>query len=207
MQVMKQVGVERLLVVGDCLGARASLVCAAESEDIEALLMLVPMVRDATKGKDEEWASQYGIGHYLRRAIQPSTWKRLTDPVVRRSYRRVAKAKLEHLLSRVNQKPTDAGESPERADSWVSDMFLDLFKTAISKGISIDILFGSKDTERRGDFDAASRGRLGTIVEEAGSQVTMVTVDGSVAGITDLGAQTAIIEYATSWATSRSGGP
>lgn len=199
-RVMHQTGIDRLYIVGDCLGARASLVCAGDTGGIEALLMLVPMVRDATKGKDEEWAAEYGVSHYLRRALQPSTWRGITNPTVRRNYLRVAKAKIEQLRKPQPAKVSSGFEDVGAEDAWVSEMFLELFEAALRRGIGIDIIFGAEDAERIGDFEAARKGRLGEMIKGAGDQVTIHNVTGSVAGITDLVAQQEIIDYAENWA-------
>lgn len=199
-QVMHDVGLDRVYIVGDCLGARASLVCASDTDGIEALLMLVPMVRDATKGKDEEWAAEYSVTHYLRRAVQPSTWKGIANPTVRRNYVKVAKAKINQLRSRQATTVGNGASEGVREEAWVSDMFLELFEAALRRGVDMHILFGADDTERIEDFEAARRGRLGTMIEAAGDQVTIHTVTGSVAGITDLDAQQEVIDYAENWA-------
>ena len=198
---MSAQGVQRYVLVGDCLGARASAVCGSRVAGIEGLFLLNVMVHDGTKDKAEEWARKYRLGHYILRALRWSTVSKLGDPVMRRAYVRVAWAKLKHAAGLSRESRTTAHRDPHGTPETprASRDFLEPLEATLRRGVEVCFVFGDADEERIGEFESARRGRLGRILDEADSLVEVGTVAGGLADVPDLEAQDAIIERVAEW--------
>jgi pimeloyl-ACP methyl ester carboxylesterase len=198
-EFMRLQGLSRFGLLGACLGARASLVCASSMSDVESLFLMSATVHDARiGGKDEEWAERYGVTHYLRRAVQWRTLRKLRDPVIRRAFVRVAAAKIKRVLGGAKNRLVVPGQGPSGVT--VSKNFLKPLKGALDGGTRVLFVFGDKDEERLGEFEMARGGALGEILMAAGSPATIDTVKGTIAATRDIEAQQAIIERAAEWA-------
>lgn len=198
-------GPERVVLVGDCLGARACLVCAARLDDIEGVYALSVVVNDGTMDRAQEWAATYGLGHYVRRALRFSTLRKLGDPVLRKAYLKVATAKMKSML-RLSQEPKvveQMAHSEDRKQVKVSENFLGPVEATLKRGVRVNFVFGDEDDERIARFNDAREGRLGQILADAGPLAEVSTVPGGLANVPDITAQDAIVEDVASWASSR----
>lgn len=192
-------GLERFVLVGDCLGARAALDAGTDMAGIEALFLMSPMVYDGRMGKDEEWAEAYGLGHYVRRALQWRTIRKLADPALRRAYFRVGVTKMRKVMG-LSRMP---GDSQGGDESSVSTGFLDPLGQVLGSGARVNFVFGTADDERRSEFEDARSGRLGSLLEEAGDRVEVSTVEGGIAAHMNLEAQEGLIDRLERWLGER----
>lgn len=202
---MNDQGLDRILLIGDCLGARACLVCAARLEGIEGVYAISVVVNDGTMDRAQEWAATYGVGHYVRRALRLSTLRKLRDPVLRKAYVKVGRAKLKNLLG-LSQEPkvVERMAGPEdRKKVNASENFLRPVEATLRRGVTIDFVFGAEDEERIARFDDARDGQLGEIIARSGSLVEVMTLAGCLANVPDIEAQDAVVEDLAAWASSR----
>ena len=201
---MEEQGFRRLILVGDCLGARASLVSHSHVESLEGIVLLVPLVHDGSKAAEERWAESYGLTHYLKRGFRWQTLKNLRNPTLRRGYVRVGRAKLTQVSKRGGRtaRSSMAPGSTSTGYTDVSPRFTKPLSQVLDRGVPLDFVFGSRDSERRGEFDDARQGRLGEILGDAGPLVSISVVSGSLAGIPDLEAQVGVIDHIEGWITS-----
>lgn len=201
---IREEGPQRVVLVGDCLGARACLVCAARLADIEGVYALSVVVNDGTMDRAQEWAATYGLGHYVRRALSMNTLRKLGDPVLRKAYLKVATAKMKSML-RLSQEPKvveQMADSEDRRKVNVSENFLSPVQSTLLRGVRVNFVFGDEDEERIARFEDAREGRLGEILTEAGQLVEVSTVPGGLANVPDITAQDAIVEDVASWVSS-----
>lgn len=202
---MRAQGLDRILLVGDCLGARACLVCAARLESVYGVYAISVVVNDGTMDRAQEWAATYGVRHYVRRALRLSTLRNLRDPVMRKAYAKVTIAKLRNILG-LSQEPkvVERMADPEdRRKVTVSDTFLEPVQGALGRGVAIDFVFGVDDEERIARFDDAREEGLGDMLAGAGSLVEITTLPGGLANVPDIEAQDAVVEDVAVWASSR----
>lgn len=193
---LRSQGLDHFVLVGDCLGARAALEAGTDMGGLDALFLMSPMVHDARMGKDEEWAETYGLGHYVRRAFQWRTIRKLGDPELRRAYLRVGMTKLRKVFGvKRRSGPTQSADH----GPGVSSGFLDPVEKVLQNGVRVNFVFGDADEERRSEFESARTGRLGGILEEAGDLVEISTVTGRIAAHMDLESQEGLIELLQGW--------
>ncbi len=195
---MEGEGVRRFLLVGDCLGGRGVLVAAADVDSVEGVYTISAMVRDGRMEKAEDWAEQYGLGHYLRRAFRWKTLKNLASREMRRSYLKVGSAKVRQVTGRAGREDIKMA-ADLASNAGASGRFLDPLARFLDRGGSIRFVFGDEDEERRADFDQALSGRLGEILESGGARAEVGMVSGSLANIQDPPTQDAIIEEVANW--------
>lgn len=193
---LRSQGLGHFVLVGDCLGARAALEAGTDMAGLEAMFLMSPIVHDARMGKDEEWAETYGLGHYVRRAFQWRTIRKLADPEIRRAYLRVGTTKLRRVLGQTRR--SGRSQSVDSA-SGVSRGFLDPVQEVLQNGVRVNFVFGDADEERRSEFESARTGRLGGILDEAGELVEVSTVAGRIAAHMDLESQEGLIELLERW--------
>jgi len=200
MRFMETQGASRFLLVGDCLGGRATLVAAAGEDSVDGVYMISAMVRDGRMEKAEDWAEKYGIGHYLRRALSWKTIHKLASRDSRRAYIKVGTTKLKHVAS----KPVRAFRHQQLAsvtqdNGGASNRFLGPLEVILKRGVHVHFVFGEEDEERRAEFEMARGASLGEILGDAGSLVEITTVAGTIADLQDPSAQDAITDEVADW--------
>jgi len=192
-------GIPAVVFVGDCLGARAALVAAPDLPGVKGLYMMSPMVYDGRMGKEDEWAESYSTGHYIRRALQWRTLKKLTDPRLRRAALRVATSKLKKVTRTASKAFGRSAPAASEAGVEVSSNFLVPLEQVAARRIPINWVFGSTDSERRGEFDAALAGPLARLWENAEGVWEISEVTGRITVHPDLSAQNDLVEDLAGW--------
>ncbi len=195
MSHMRSEGVDRFLLVGDCLGGRAALVAGAEDEAVEGVFLISAMVRDGRMDKADDWARKYGVGHYIKRAFRWKTIRKLADPKMRKAYVKVASTKARQVAG------TDLdADDGTMATGGASQRFLGPLEKVLARGGRTLFVFGDEDEERTGDFERAREGTLGVLLTGAGDRAEVTTVGGTITDIQDVTAQDEIIELVADWA-------
>lgn len=195
-------GMQRVVLVGDCLGARACLIAAARLDGIEGVYAISVVVNDGTMDRAQEWAATYGVGHYARRALRLSTIAKLRDPVLRKAYGKVFAAKIKSMAG-LSQEPKvveHMAETEGRTRVRASENFLNPVESALQRGVSINFVFGADDEERIARFEDARSERLGGILAAAGNHVEISVLPGGLANVPDIAAQDAVVEDVARWA-------
>lgn len=191
---MESLGVTRIVLAGECYGARTALSHAPDVEGLEGLFLIAPTLRDRTLAvaMPTEWAKSYGLATYLRKAFTLETLRGLGDPVARRAYFRIAKAKVAYLLRRLRRRPQGTDDV-----SWVTGRFLAPLERVVDRGVPVRFVYGT--TDGIGDFERAKAGRLGELLRRPGVGWTILEGKVHAAG-TRVATQREIVELIDEWA-------
>jgi pimeloyl-ACP methyl ester carboxylesterase len=113
-------GIERIVLVGSCFGARTALAAAMASPDVIAVALVSCPVRDFEMGQQAAIlaAERRSAWAYLAKGLHPKTLLQLTRREIRSTYWRHAKAKARHMRRRRSP------EAAEKAVTGVSPGFL-----------------------------------------------------------------------------------
>jgi pimeloyl-ACP methyl ester carboxylesterase len=198
-RLMETQGLSRFILVGDCLGGRGALVAASQVDEVEGVFLISAMVRDGRMDRADDWAREYGLAHYVKRAFRPATIRKMASKDMRRAYMRVGSTKVKTMTARVFSHGQDESGSAGVGDAGASHRFLDPLRQVLDRGGAIHFVFGNGDPERRGEFEQARLGVLGEICDGAGARVRVSTVTGTIAAIQDVVAQAAIIDLVAEW--------
>ncbi len=198
-------GLDQIVLLGDCLGARACFVCAAGHEAVVGVYALSTVVNDEAMDRASEWASTYGLSHYVRRALSPRTLKKLRDPVLRKAYFKVGVAKARSVVGLAREpKPVTFSVDPDDRQAVApSEGFLRPVSDALERGVVMNFVFGEADDERRARFEDARAGVLGEILDRAPAKVEISVIPGALAILPDTDTQDAVVEHVAHWAAER----
>lgn len=183
---LRQRGIERLVLIGSCFGARTVLAVASETAGVVGTLLIAPPVRDFEMGERiatqlAERSTWWGL---VRRAARPQTVRKMLDAENRRAYSRIAKEKLRRIVR--STKPDDDGT----ARYGVSPRFLAEMEGLVDRRVPISVIFGEAD-DLFGDFDRARTGPLGELMTRAGAACELTVVPGKLHGFTSVTSQDA----------------
>jgi pimeloyl-ACP methyl ester carboxylesterase len=192
-QLMQSYGVREFSAVGTCFGARTALAAGAASSHCIGLVLCSVPVRDFEMGEGPaiRLARELTVRQQMRRAFQPRVLRGLMKRRTRRGYLRVVRVKGGHVIRRLS------GRAPEHLQ-WVSERFLRELDTVVSRRIPVLFVYGAEDDFYK-DFQAATRGQLGSILRRAGDLVQIRMVDGSLHGTPSLSTQQACLEAIVDW--------
>ncbi|MGH2770590.1 MAG: alpha/beta fold hydrolase [Actinomycetota bacterium] len=191
---IRQQGISRFVLAGSCFGARTCLATAARVRELEAVILLVPPVRDFEMGMREVEAAPPSSD--LKRAFSKEKLRGLLDARTRSRYRRRGWALLAAAARRAARR-LGIGPRDEFA-SRVSRKFLDSLDALVERRIPVLIVYGDQDSDYR-EFRRAQAGRLGKILERAAGRVEVRVAPGQVHGFTTLGAQETTLEIIEEW--------
>lgn len=190
---MRGRGLDRFVLVGECFGARTALAAAGDVDGLAGLFLIAPQLRDGRQSEvaPQKFAKKYGLSSYLRRGLGWSALRRLGDADVRRTYRRLAVAKLRFMTRRLHRR------RDSEPNSAISAGFLDPLEAAVDRGAHIHLVFGTRDGNER--FQAARAGRLGEIMDKG--SIEFALLEGKVhAELTKVATQDAVFDLITEWA-------
>jgi len=174
-------GAERILVVGTCFGSRTAVAgAAAEEEGIAGLLLLAPPVRSTTKGGGgaAHLAMYSSTGDLAKRALSLRTLRQLAGTTrARRMARLVVVNKVKSLLGRRPVKRHNGQPSPTDA----ATAFLEPLRLLAQRRVPMRLVYGDQDMFWT-EFKKAEEGRLGQVLQRAGSGIEVRTVPGVVRG-------------------------
>lgn len=187
-------GVERVVLIGDCFGARTALSCSPALDGLDAIALVAAPVRDYEMGGESatRLAAEMGLGGFARTALQPRILAGLFRADHRRAYARIARAKLRHLRrARRNRHGTGSVGASER--------FLTPLAALEDRDIPTLLVYGTDDGLWH-DFARAREGALGELLEHATS-VSVETLPGKVHAFTNIPNQDAVLGRLTRWLT------
>lgn len=191
-------GLERVVLMATCFGARTALATAPEIPGLEAVALFPAPVRDLELG---ERFSSYPFRWYLRRLFRARTFKRLFNARFRKAYRKLFKIK----ARRLGRGLRSSGEGQASRPQEVSRLFLKHLKALLARRIPIFMLYGDADNDYE-DFARALSGELGEVVTNAKPQLKLEVIEGHVHGLTNLANQDRVIELLAGWVALEVGG-
>jgi len=193
---MAERGYRRLLLFGECYGARTAMAYAPSVAGLAGMFLVAPGLRDHLQPamRAGSWAKDYGLKSYLRKAFSLSTLRSLGNKQARRAYRRIAAAKVSYVARRFRRR------APERTTdlSWVSSAFVDQLRALVSRRVPIHFVYGTADGHN--DVRAAMRGELGKVAAAAGDLFELTVKEGKIhGGGTRLDVQDEIARMVLEW--------
>lgn len=162
---LRRRGVEDVVLVGQCFGARTAMALAPDVEGLRGVFAISPSMRDTGRGEGNasKLAHSGTVREYLRHALGVFDPKMLKDRGARRRYSRMAKtfvkARLTKLKDAVSNRPPDA-------TPWVSRGLLEQVTNIVDRRIALAFVYGSAE-EDSDDFAAAKRGWFGGVISGA----------------------------------------
>jgi pimeloyl-ACP methyl ester carboxylesterase len=190
-EVLRERGVDRVVLLGSCYGARTALVAAAAVPGAVGLALYPPPVRDFEHG---ERVASLPTRELARRAARPSTIAGLFDAATRRRYGRIARRRLHRLRRRVGGERSGPFE-------WVSRSFVEPLDDALARGIRVLIVYG-EDDDFYADFERGTAGPLGEVIARAGDSLTLAVVPGRTHGLGSVDVQAAVLDAVTRWSAT-----
>ena len=201
---LSSLGMERFVVVGTCFGSRTALAgsAAAEDLDISGILLLAPPVRNLKKGEGgtTHLAVYATTGDLAKRAFSIRTIRKLAST---KKARLVAKRVLIGKVKNVVGAGPKDEEGKEMRATEAANGFIRPLRTVVQRGVPTRIIFGENDIFWT-EFLRAKEGRLGQILDRAGSSIEVSTVPGVVRGFTSVRIQDLSIESILAWVKEQS---
>jgi hypothetical protein len=115
----------------------------------------------------------------------------LLDRDRRRAYARLAREKLRHVAG------SPDGDSEDRQARYaMSPRFLEPLRALVDRRLPVSIIYGDAE-DFYADFERATSGTLGTILEQSGKTVAVTTIPGKIHGFEDVRAQEKVLDSVT----------
>ncbi len=190
-------GLSDLVLVGACFGSRTALSAAPGIEGVRAVLLATPPSAgyDRTEAQGERMARSRSFGDYARSALKPETLKNMmSDRVLRAHYTKLGRKKLSHLAKKLvgRIRKSDGLE-------WVSPKLLDPLAAMVDAKVPVLFVYGTDDP-LLGEFERASQGRLGRIIERSNGGVTLHdSTPGVMHGFPSVPVQEAFVTLMKAW--------
>lgn len=197
-------GVERVLVVGVCVGGLAALGCAAGDASVVGVALVSGALggRMSQKIRRDLMKRQTPLRTLLRYGLRPWVLAGLFDPVRRRRYAKILKVRWRATTGRipVKQAPLD-GLVP----SGPGQYFLTAIEQIVDRGVDLLFVYGEKDKDFE-RFEEARTGKLGELIQRGGSRVEVTVLPGDVHAFDSIESQESVIQLIVDWAASRAAG-
>jgi pimeloyl-ACP methyl ester carboxylesterase len=189
---MADLGINEVVLVGTCIGARASLAFAAEAADVRAAVLLMMPVLDYVKGeKLVAHAPNVPFTRFVKKGLSRQAMRGLASPQKRQVYVRAARAKLRTLVRR---RDTDRVSASVRSD----------LRRVSATRTPLLMVYGEHDVHLR-DFRVALDGPLAFTKSSASVEVRIVEADADISGLADLSIQDDLIDLVCGWLVEHSG--
>jgi len=184
-------GVERLVLVGDCFGARLALASIDRVPGVHALVLVSLPLRDYARGEGSavRMAERESIVQYTRKGLRADVWRSLRNPARRHTYRVLIRTKTRQMMRSVA-----SGGTP---DPWLSGRVIDQFGRVSRAGIPALVLYGT-DEDDFADFERARRGALGPALARS-PRIEVETVPGHVHAFRSVAVQEQFLDITTKW--------
>lgn len=176
-------GLDRLVLVGFCYGARTALAAAQEIDGLEALVLISePVYHNPGTRYADRWAGR----EYVRRALTVRALRGLLRAEDRRRYLRLVRAKVRAVAGR------GSARGGER-----SDLFVHGLGRLVDRGVRVLLVYGEEDEEYR-DF-RRSWPRIRPLLERAGPLIQVRILPGRVHSFDEIATQDAVTELVSSF--------
>jgi pimeloyl-ACP methyl ester carboxylesterase len=161
-----------IVLLGYCFGARTAMAAMPKLEDVRAAVLLSPPLQDYDRRTEEEMIERLSARDLLRKGLTAHTLRGLLDPDRRRAYARIAKKLARGSRSGGTGSVEDAGDG-----RWVSRRYIEPLKILVERRVPTLIIYGKEDDYYE-DFLRARQGQVGRILEQGGSAIEVVTIEG-----------------------------
>jgi pimeloyl-ACP methyl ester carboxylesterase len=186
---MRDLDVERFILVGSCFGARTALSLGPEIDGLAGVVLLGAPLRDY--GISERKTAGWGVREYLLSLVRPQMVLGGSERLSARRYLGFLKVGATIMIRRVRERVGAADRF-----SWVSRQFLEPLFSLGEKGVPVTFVYGTEDDAFK-DFQEATGGRLGEVLKRSSPSMRVVTLPGRVHGFTEIEGQGAIAEVTT----------
>jgi pimeloyl-ACP methyl ester carboxylesterase len=194
---LRRVGVSRLVLIGDCFGARTALAGAIERDDVAAMLLVSLPWRDLARStrKADIQSSRLSVGDYAKRGLSWRVVRQLADPVARRAYSKLVVAKVRQLVRRMRDRLGGLDVPP-----WTSRRVIAQLSAARARRIPTLILYGRGPVEEyTADFDELAACAALAWIGAPGEPVQVETLDQPIAGYRNIVSQDEVVAVAKRW--------
>jgi dienelactone hydrolase len=190
---LDQQGVDDVILIGTCGGARLALSSTPNFERLRGAVLFAPPVRDYAKG---DRTATLPTSEFVKRALSKKVLTGLGDKRARNRYLHHARGKLRRMVG--GQKARPVTDGPQPGFAWVSDTFLDPLQALVQRGVPVLLFFGEHDSYYD-DFVRGRSGRLGKILEKGAELITLVVVPGRFHGLPQADLQREAMEAVEAW--------
>ncbi len=158
-------GCARILLIGQCFGARTALALAPEVESLAGVFGISPPVRDAERGEGtaSRMAHDASVGAYFKKAASSFEVSALRSGEARRRYRRMAALFVKARWTSVLRKLGVVEPDPV---PWVSRPLISHVKVLADLHIPLMVVYGADEADSD-DYADAKRGPLGALLSRA----------------------------------------
>lgn len=191
-------GTETCVLVGQCYGARTAMAMAVGLDTLAGVALLAPPVRDFARGDGTATRQAYELSTwgYVKEGIRRFETSLLTDRAQRERIVRLGRGLLRVKWESATARFRDPDPTP-----WVSGVFLAQLEQLVRSGVPTLLLYGSEENDYK-EFTEARAGKLGRLLEEGSSTVTVVVVPGSAHASETLEIQQMVESGVESWLLS-----
>jgi pimeloyl-ACP methyl ester carboxylesterase len=194
-------GIEKILVVGTCFGARTALAGSVNDPRVAGIHLIVPPVGSNKKGAGgiEHLAEHAGSAELAKKAVAPRTLKRLVrSKDARRAAMRFASIKARRFVGAASN---TGSRAPDVSPGAASGFGLPL-KRLLAAGVPIHILFGMDDFYWT-EFKEAAQGRLGEDLDRYEGLVEIQTIPGVLRGFPSVRVQDLAVGSVVDWVSAQ----
>lgn len=196
---MEGQGIDQIVVMGKCFGARLGWAAAGDIDGLAALIAIDSPMRHYGKGERRITEhARSGVVDLARRTLRPETLRGLLDPKRRSSYQLIARAKLGALRTRLNGSASSDGDGAD----GVSRSLVRSLERLIERQVPVLFLYGVEDAGYRA-FQQAREGQLGRLIERAGLLTDVQTLAGEVEGFAYAELQELVVDAIIAWLDRR----
>ncbi len=198
---LAEAGLDRLVLVGSCFGARTALSFAEHHPSVAALVLEAPSPIDMSRsdGTARRLAMEVGLGGYLQRAARAVISGKAFDARRLRRYLRFARFKLLSILRRLTGRWGKTG----RPDPFgPSRRFLRPLEQLVGRRVPVFFLYGTRDWFGI-QFGKALGGELGELVDGSDGLIESVQIEGNVHGLTTVVTQEKVRTLVVEWLARR----
>jgi len=178
-------GFDRILIVGVCFGARTALAMLDEIPGLVGMAMVAPPVGEANH---RESIIAQPISWYLKRALSPSAVRLVIGSDASAKRRR---ATLTARARRAVGREETPNATPKAAHA--SPQFLEPMAALLGSRTPVLLLYGRGD-DFFASFERSLDGRLGRLIEEAGSTMTLHVAEEPLAGLGSIETQDMVLD-------------
>lgn len=200
--LMRKVGLERLVFIGTCFGARTLLATADRVPELCAAVLMSAPVQDLAMDDAVplKVAREKTLVQLLRVAMHPKTLRSIftrqtpESGRMRRMVKRTVALKAQSVLHRVVARGNGA---PRQGDS-ISEHFITSFRRTVDRGVPLLFLYGQEEASYE-EFCRSRRTSLQPLFERARAPVDVEAVDGVIHGFSTLAVQRVALERTIAW--------
>lgn len=200
---LTSVGLERVVLVGSCFGARTIMAAADRIRGLEGAVLISTPLRDFQMGERiaTSLALEKSTVQLVRAGLSGRVLRKLRARGAVKSYARIAvratAARLVRLTDRwMKRRDERNGGDPD----WMSRHYRKHLEGLARRRVPVLFVYGLDEGFYR-EFQRARSETLGALLEESPG-IEVRTVDGDAHGLTTLAVQDAVLEATVGWITS-----